>query len=109
MNDSTPSRRRFLFNVAVAATALPLGARLLGNPAQAQDLPALPLDNAQAKALGYAEDVATVKHPSLKPGSDCANCQFYQGVAGAAAGPCALFPGHSVKAKGWCSAWAKKA
>lgn len=109
MNDSTPSRRRFLFNMAVAASALPLGARLLNNPAQAQDLPALPLDNPQAKALGYSDDAATVKHPSFKAGSNCANCQFYQAAAGAASGPCALFPGHSVKAKGWCSAWAKKA
>lgn len=109
MNEPTPSRRRFLFNVAVAATALPLGARLLSTPARAQDLPALPLDNPQAKALAYADDAGAVKHASFKPGSDCTNCQFYQGAAGSASGPCALFPGHSVKAKGWCSAWAKKA
>jgi hypothetical protein len=25
------------------------------------------------------------------------------------AGPCPLFPGKQVSAKGWCSAWAKKA
>lgn len=109
MNESTPSRRRFLLNMAIAATALPMGARMLVNPALAQDLPALPLDNAQAKALGYSEDAASVKHPNFKPASDCANCQFYQGAAGAASGPCQLFPGHSVTSKGWCSAWAKKA
>lgn len=109
MNEIPSSRRRFLVNLAVAASAVPLGARLLGSEAMAQDLPALPVDNAQAKALGYTEDAATTKHPSFKAGSDCANCQFFQGAPGASSGPCALFPGHSVKAKGWCSAWAKKA
>lgn len=109
MNETPSSRRRFLVNLALAASAVPLGARLLSGNAMAQSLPALPLDNPQAKALAYAEDAAAVKHPSFKAGSDCANCQFFQGAPGASEGPCALFPGHSVKAKGWCSAWAKKA
>ncbi len=33
----------------------------------------LPLDNAQAKALNYVEDAATVKNPMFKAGSSCAN------------------------------------
>jgi hypothetical protein len=50
-----------------------------------------------------------LKHPAFKPGSNCTNCTFYKGAAGAATGPCQLFPQHSVAAKGWCSGWAKKA
>jgi hypothetical protein len=41
-------------------------------------------------------------------GTDCANCNFYQGAA-TGYGPCQLFPGKSVNAKGWCSGYAKKA
>jgi hypothetical protein len=77
--------------------------------AQAADLAPLPLDNPTAVALAYAEDAASVKHASFKPGSNCLNCQFYTAAADAARGPCSLFPGFSVNAKGWCSAWAKKA
>lgn len=107
--NQTPSRRRFLRNVAVAAVAAPLGVRMLAQSAFAAELPLLSLDNAQAKALAYHEDAASVQHPSFKPGSDCGNCQFYQGAPGSTAGACALFPGYNVKSMAWCSAWAKKA
>lgn len=103
-----PGRRRFLGYTAAAA-AIPLVLRSL--PAGAADpaLPKLPLDHPQAKALGYSENAATVKHPTFKAGSSCANCTLYKGTAGQASGPCALFPQNTVAAKGWCSAWAKKA
>lgn len=104
MNSQNPSRRRFLVHAVVAAAALPFASRLIGT-AQAQDLKPLPLDNATAKALAYAEDATKVSHPSFKPGSNCANCQFFT----AANGACTLFPGFSVPAAAWCSAWAKKA
>ena len=108
------SRRRFLGYAVLMALA-----PLVANQALAQakpavkpankGLPKLPLDNPQAKALAYVEKTAGLKHPAFKPGSNCTNCTFYKGVAGAATGPCQLFPQHSVAAKGWCSAWAKKA
>ncbi len=41
-------------------------------------------------------------------GSACANCNFFQGGA-TAYGPCQLFPGKAVNAKGWCAGYAKKA
>ena len=104
MSENPTSRRRFLVQAAVAATALPLLARMAGQPAAAA-LPKLPLDNAQAKALGYVEDNTKSTNPAHKAGSDCSNCQFYT----AATGACALFAGYSVAPKGWCSAWAKKA
>ena len=104
MTSQIPARRRFLIQAAVVAAALPFaGSRLIGQ-VQAQELKKLPLDNATAKALAYAEDYTKVKHPSFKPGSNCANCQFFT-----AAGGCTLFPGYRVPAEAWCSAWAKKA
>jgi len=94
------NRRRFMLQAATAAVALPMFGQ-----AFAQALKKLPLDNATAKALKYVENVATSKEPSVKPGSNCANCQFFTAGTGA----CTLFPGFSVAPKGWCTAWAKKA
>ena len=102
MSDHRISRRRFLLGAAVAATALPLLGRM--GEARAAPLPKLPPGNPQAKALGYVEDAAKAP-PARKPGSACANCQFFTPATGA----CALFAGFSVQPKGWCSAWAKKA
>lgn len=104
MNTPSVSRRRFLVTAALVAAAAPLAPLLVGR-AEAQALKPLPADNATAKALAYTDDASTVKHPSFKPGSSCANCQFFTAGTGA----CSLFPGFAVAAKGWCSAWAKKA
>ena len=104
MTEYRPSRRRFLMQAAVAATVAPLLTMIARQPADAE-LHKLPLDNAQAKALGYVENAATTKNAAHKPGSSCANCQFFT----AATGACALFSGFAVSPKGWCSAWAKKA
>lgn len=97
------SRRRFLIGAACAALSLPIAARLIGQ-AHAAELPKLPLDNPQAKALAYVEDAGTSKNPKYKPGSACSNCQFFT----AATGACSLFAGYRVAPKGWCSAWSKK-
>jgi nitrous oxide reductase len=104
MNTPSVSRRRFLVTAALAAAAAPLAPLLVGR-AEAQALPPVPADNPTAKALAYTADASTVKHASFKPGSNCANCQFF--TAGNSG--CSLFPGFSVSPKGWCSAWAKKA
>jgi len=103
MTSPVTSRRRFLINAALATAALPIAMRLIPE-ARAAGLTKLPLDNPQAKALGYTDDASTSKHPTYKPGSTCSNCQFFT----AATGACALFAGFSVSPKGWCSAWAKK-
>ena len=103
MTDHDATRRRFLIQATVAASALPLLAKMVMQPAYAA-LPPLPLDNAQAKALNYAEDAATVKNPMFKAGSSCANCQFFTADTGA----CAIFPTFGVNPKGWCSGWAAK-
>jgi len=103
MDKHQPTRRRFLFQAAVTAVALPvLGA---AGVAQAQALKKLTSANPQAQALGYVESADATKAPTHKPGSNCANCQFFT----AATGACTLFPGFAVAPKGWCTAWAKKA
>ena len=104
MNTPNVSRRRFLISAALVAAAAPLAPLLVGR-ADAQALTPLPAVHPTAKALAYTADASTVKHPNFKPGSTCANCQFFTAGTGA----CSLFPGFSVSPKGWCSAWAKKA
>jgi high potential iron-sulfur protein len=102
MTEPQDARRRFLIQAAVAATAVPLLARMAFTPARADALKKLTLDNPQAKALHYAADAATVKDPAYKAGSLCSNCQLFI----PATGGCELFPDFSVDPKGWCSAWA---
>ena len=107
---SINNRRQFLKFAIVGAVAAPLAARLIAQPAFAADLPPLELDNPTAKALGYVEDHTKVdakKYPTYKPDQVCLNCKFYGG--GAQRGPCTLFPGKSVAAKGWCASWLVKA
>lgn len=98
------SRRRFLMQAAVTGTTLPLLANMVCQPTQAA-LPLLAPDNPQAKAFNYVDDASNTKHSAFKPGSACANCQFFTATDGA----CAIFSGFSVASAGWCSAWAKKA
>jgi hypothetical protein len=65
-----------------------------------------------ALALGYVEDAARadkVKFQNYMAGSQCSGCANYLGQAGDPAGACKIFPGKNVVAKGWCSAWIKKA
>jgi hypothetical protein len=104
MSNVNTSRRGFLVKAALLS-AVPFVAPALIGQARAQELQPLPLDNAQAKALAYAEDYTKVSHPAFKPDSNCGNCQFFT----AATGACTLFPGFKVPAAAWCSAWAKKA
>ncbi len=95
------SRRRFLQQAALVVVAAPLASLVPVGDAFAK-APRLPLTNAQAKALGYKPSAATVTAKSLKPGSNCANCQFFTAKTEA----CTIFPGFSVEPKGWCTAWA---
>lgn len=105
MSTRETSRRQFLVRGALIAAAVPFAAVGLVGTASAQALKPLPADNATAVALKYVADAGQTKEPGFKPGSNCGNCQFFT----AASGACTLFPGFSVAAKGWCTAWAKKA
>lgn len=107
-NDSA-SRRRFI-KLATAVVGAGAVAGPLARLARAEDLPHLAETDATAVALGYKEDATKVdaaKYAQHKAGQNCANCKFFSGTAGF--GPCQLFPGKAVNAKGWCSAYAAKA
>jgi hypothetical protein len=104
------SRRKFVF----ASLMIPLVD--LSRPLMAQELPLVSESDATAVALGYKHNVASIdnmmfpRRSTEENGSTqfCDNCIFYTGVAGEDQGPCALFPGKAVAAKGWCNTWTLK-
>ena len=103
-----PQRRIFLKTGSIAIASLAFGSRAMAQPKPA------PLDekDATAQALGYRNDAAQAdrkKFANWQAGQTCANCLQFQGKPNDPAGPCAIFPGKQVNAKGWCSAWGKKA
>ena len=106
-DENNESRRRFL-KLAAGTTAA--AAVLGGMPrfARAADLPHVTVADPTAKALDYVEDASKSTNPKHKAGDSCANCQFYSGGP-TGYGPCALFPGKSVNAKGWCVSHSPKA
>lgn len=101
------SRRRFL-KVAAGTTAAAMVLGGLPRFARAADLPPVTDADPTAKALDYVEDATTSKNAKYVAGDDCTNCQFYSGGP-TGRGPCQLFPGKSVNAKGWCVSHTKKA
>lgn len=107
MSNSIDRRSFGRICAGVAALAVSGAQRL----AHAADLAHVDAAGAQAQALGYVEDATKadkVKFPAYVAGSACAGCLLFQGGT-AAWGACALFAGSAVNAKGWCSAFAKKA
>lgn len=106
MSQKKLPRRAFLRSTLAVATAVPLGAIPL--TLVAQDM--VDENDPSAAALGYkanTEEVDAAKFPQHTAEQMCKNCQLFQGDG--EAGGCAIFPGKQVAAKGWCSAWVKKA
>lgn len=95
-------RRQFVTVLGAGAVAVPLTALVSSLPSHAADTPMVDASSAQATALQYAA-------VSEKPEQNCAGCTLFQAEAGAAAGPCPLFPGSHVAAEAWCSAYTPKA
>lgn len=98
------NRRVFIAQLSLGGTALLAGSAMAATPMLAETDP-------QAKALGYVADATKAdkaKFPKYAAGQNCASCALYQGGS-AAVGGCPLFAGKNVAAKGWCSAYAKKA
>jgi len=65
-----------------------------------------------AVSLGYKSDggkTDKTKYSKYAAGQSCANCAIFQAKATDTMGACPLFAGKQVSAKGWCSAYAKKA
>ena len=105
MSRQNLSRRKLLIHTLIGATAISV---VKDSPAVSEKVN--PADPA-AKNLGYVEDANTVdakKYPGFANGQSCANCSLSVLPYGPVR-QCRLFPGKIVLAKGWCSAWAKRA
>jgi len=103
-------RRSFLKSGSLALASIAISAGM-GRAVHAAT-PRLDEKDLTAQSLGYKHDATTVdkaKFPKYKSGEICANCQLYQTKAPAAWAPCPIFSGKEVSAKGWCSAYIKKA
>jgi hypothetical protein len=118
---SNPVNRRFFVKLSVMGlAAAPLGNLLMGKPVQAasaqkegsKEIPKVDMDDAQAKALYYAEN-ATQSSFRKNDVQFCHNCMLYSGQEGAQWGPCAIFSYRVnqynqplvVNANGWCRSW----
>lgn len=98
-----------------AAPAKPAPAAASPAPAPtaaASSLPMLDEKDPQAIALGYVTDASRTdpaKFNTYAAGNQCSNCANYLGRADDMAAECKIFPGKRVAAKGWCTAWVKRA
>lgn len=96
--------RRSIIIATTAATATTL---LAGRPTRAAE-PLKPLDTSHppAKALKYVNDFNNADPSVYEAGSGerCSNCVHYE-ARNDEQGTCAIFPGFSVAAKGWCAGW----
>ena len=104
--ESSPSRRRFFKITAVGLAAAPFATALMSGAAHA--VVAVKETDPTAAALGYVAD-ATKSTKRTDKAATCSSCSLFSGKNGAADGPCTIFQGNLVSAKGWCSAWVKKA
>ncbi|MGF7129161.1 hypothetical protein P3T40_000628 [Paraburkholderia sp. EB58] len=100
------SRRSFLITSIGVASTLALSRQAFADPAKVTEA------DPTAQALGYKQDATQVdkaKYAKYAAGQDCGNCSFYQGKGADPWGGCPMFAGKQVSAKGWCSAYNKKA
>ncbi len=105
-----PSRRRFFGQLAAAGVGVAV-VLITTEKASAQTLPELSEGDPTAAALGYKADSSKVdaaKYPNHRPEQICAGCNLAQGKAADELLPCAIFPGKSVRNKGWCAAFVPK-
>jgi hypothetical protein len=90
---------------AIGATGVPLSAFAAVKKIDPKD--------PQAVSLGYVDDTTKAdakKYPKHENSQMCSNCQFYQTAQEEdKVAPCIILSNKGVAAKGWCSAWAKKA
>src|SRR5438105_4999263 len=99
-------RRDFLKAGSLAVVSAALAGKAAAQAARVDE------KDAQALSLGYRRDATKVdkaKFEKYAAGQACANCTFYQGKPTDAWGSCAIFANKQVAAKGWCSAYVKKA
>ena len=100
------NRRRFIKLTVTGLAAAPLANELFSRSAEAADV--VSESDPTAVALKYKMD-ATKAAERKDAKALCSNCNLYTGKPGDANGPCAVFGGKLVSAKGWCASWVKKA
>ena len=108
---SNHHRREFLVRSGAVTTAFVGLSTVPVSLVLADSIPEVDAADPQAVALGYVADATqtdTAKFKRYEAGQSCANCALYQGNADSETGPCPLFVGKSVRAAGWCNAWAPK-
>jgi hypothetical protein len=104
-------RRRLLkFGpLVIASVAMTAGAKnVLAQALQSR----VDENETKARNIGYRHDVSAVdqaKYPKYQAGTMCSNCQFFKGAPGEPWGPCQVFSGRQVSAKGWCMSYWKQA
>jgi hypothetical protein len=106
MSNYATNRRSFL-----KISAVLVGVAALPRAVTSNELKHVAESYPPAQALGYREDASTVdgaKFPKYSPGQTCANCKQFQGTPNSEFGPCQLYPGKAVSAKGWCSGYVAK-
>ena len=108
MPETKYPRRTVLKGALLGVAAVPVSA-LLGRVEAAPVM--LDPNDPQAKSLGYVTDASKVNaaaNPNFKPGQLCSNCLQYTAKPTDATGPCNIFPGKHVAAKGWCKVYVKR-
>ena len=108
----TPQRRRFLMTGSLALASVAALSRAGHASAQAKAAPHVSEGDAQAVALGYKNDATKAdkkKFANWQAGQACSGCMQFEGKPTDAWAPCKIFPGKQVNAKGWCTAFVKKA
>ncbi len=105
------TRRTFVIHSLAGAGTLVVAAVTFQAHAQA----ALSDTDPLAGSLGYKSDGSKTdktkyaKYAKYAAGQSCSNCAIFQAKATDTMYDCPLFAGKQVSAKGWCSAYAKKA
>jgi len=100
------NRRRFIKHSITGLAAAPFANALFSGSAEAVDV--VSESDPTAVALKYKMD-ATKATDRKDAKALCNNCNFYTGKPADANGPCSVFGGKLVSAKGWCASWVKKA
>ncbi|MFP4161912.1 MAG: high-potential iron-sulfur protein [Ectothiorhodospira sp.] len=108
MSDQPISRRTFLKAGTCGLAAAPVAGLVWGGNVQAQEKKIKESDD-DAKALDYVHDASDSDHSDYEEGQNCLNCDLYTDPDAEDWGPCAVFPGKLVNAKGWCSSWVERA
>ncbi len=108
------SRRQLL---VLSATGLPLATLLASMPqvyAADPGCKPVPDNDPVATAIKYVPDASKAPTRPAKMGVEgkdqsCANCQLFTPGAAKETGKCTMIAAGCVNAKGWCTAWVKKA